>query len=83
MNFLSGKKAYLIAGAGALATFAHLMGWLDDGVYQTICGLLGAGGLAALRAGVAASEANTAKALKEMTPPCPIHLNVGAGDAGK
>ena len=55
MNFLTGKKTYLIAGAVALATFAHIMGWLDDGVYQMICGLLGAGGLAALRAGVTKS----------------------------
>lgn len=55
MNFLIGKKTYLIAGALALVTFARVMGWLDDAAYQMICGLLGAGGLAALRAGVTKS----------------------------
>lgn len=52
---LSGKKTYLIAGGVALAAAAHALGWIDDVVYQAVLGLLGAGGLATLRAGVTKS----------------------------
>lgn len=55
MERLQGKKTYILAAALGLATFARVMGWLDDSLYQTILGLLGAGGLAALRAGVTKS----------------------------
>ena len=48
----SGKKTYLVALGVAIATAAHQLGWIDATVYQTILGLLGAGGLAALRSGV-------------------------------
>ncbi len=54
MNF-DGKKTYIVAAAVALAVFAHSLGWIDDNTFQVILGLLGAGGLAALRAGVTKS----------------------------
>jgi hypothetical protein len=49
---LTGKKTYLAAGGIALATFALWMGWIDQKFYEVLLGLLGAGGLAALRQGV-------------------------------
>jgi hypothetical protein len=49
---LAGKKTYIVGFLIAVVTFVHQMGWIEPGVYQTIMGLLGAGGLAALRAGV-------------------------------
>ena len=52
---MPGKKTYIIAALVALATFAKTMSWIDDQTYQLILGLLGAGGLAALRAGVTKS----------------------------
>ena len=52
---MGGYKTYISAGAMALVTFAKSMGWVDDHVYQILMGFLGAGGLAALRAGVTKS----------------------------
>ena len=52
LNFLSGKKTYAIALlVGGLTVLQHL-GMLDLEVYTVLMGLLGAGGLASLRAGV-------------------------------
>jgi len=48
----TGYRTYLIAAALAVATGAHALGWIDGATYQAIAGLLGAGGLATLRAGV-------------------------------
>lgn len=50
---LSGKKTYLAAAGIAAVAVAHYLGLLDDTAAQTLYGLLGAGGFAALRAGVA------------------------------
>lgn len=55
---MNGYKTYIVAGLIGLATVAHTLGWIDDTVYQVILGLLGAGGLAALRAGVTKSGTN-------------------------
>ena len=49
---LDGKKTYITAVVAALASFAMAMGWLSQGQYQVILGLLGSLGLAALRAGI-------------------------------
>lgn len=52
LSFLEGKKTYIAAIAiGAVVALQHL-GMLDAGTAQTLLGLLGAGGLAALRSGV-------------------------------
>jgi hypothetical protein len=55
MEWLAGKKTYLVAASIALVTFAHSMVWVDDATYAALLGLLGAGGLATLRAGVTKS----------------------------
>ena len=52
MKFLEGKKTYLIAVLVGFATIAHNLQWIDDTVYQWLLGLMGAGGLATLRAAV-------------------------------
>ena len=49
---LDGKKTYIMAALVALATFAKAMSWIDENTYQALLALFGAGGLAALRAGV-------------------------------
>ena len=48
----SGYKTYLAATGIAGVTLLHVLGYLSDETYQTLLGLLGAGGLAALRAGI-------------------------------
>jgi len=52
MSFLSGRKTYVVAAIAGLLTVAHSLGWIDSTSYSTLMGLFGAGGLAALRAGV-------------------------------
>lgn len=52
MGFLKGKKTYLIAMAIGALTALKALGFIDEATYQTILGLLGAGGLMTLRAGV-------------------------------
>ena len=52
---MAGYKTYICAAGLALATFAKAIGWIDDVTYSTLAGLFGAGGLAALRAGVTKS----------------------------
>lgn len=54
MNFLKGRKTYIIAIFGGIATAVHLLGYIDGETYGVIMGALGAGGLATLRMGVAA-----------------------------
>jgi hypothetical protein len=53
MMTLDGKKTYITAAVAALASFALAVGWLSQGQYEVVLGLLGSLGLAALRAGVA------------------------------
>ena len=52
MKWLSGKKTYVVAVLVAVVTAAHQLGKIDAATYTTLLGLLGAGGLATLRAGV-------------------------------
>ena len=49
---VKGYKTYLSAGGIAAITLLHALGYIDDATFQMLLGLLGAGGLAALRAGV-------------------------------
>jgi len=50
--FLSGKKTYIVAAAvGGVAVAQHL-GWISVETANTLLMLLGAGGLATLRAGI-------------------------------
>ncbi|MEQ8504573.1 MAG: hypothetical protein RIB80_04555 [Rhodospirillales bacterium] len=52
MEFLKGKKTYLVAVAAGIVTVVQALGYIDAEMAATIYGLLGAGGLATLRAGV-------------------------------
>jgi len=52
---MTGYKTYLVAACVGVATMAKVLGWIDSAAYETILGLLGASGLAALRAGVTKS----------------------------
>lgn len=49
------NKTYIIAVVIGLLTTAKALGWIDDKTFEILLGLLGAGGLAALRAGVTKS----------------------------
>lgn len=53
LNFLAGKKTYLVAAATGTLTALHALGKISDGLYQQLLVLLGAGGLAAVRAAIA------------------------------
>ena len=50
MNFLKGKRTYLVALGISVVTGAHYLGWVNDSLFQAIMGVLVGGGLAALRA---------------------------------
>lgn len=52
---LPGYKTYLAAFCLCVATGAKALGWIDESQYQTIMAILGALGLAFLRAGVTKS----------------------------
>jgi len=53
-EFLKGKKTYFAALGVAITSAAMFMGWIDGETAAVIYGLLGAGGLASLRAATAA-----------------------------
>ncbi len=48
-TFLTGKRTYIIATAAAVVVFLHQAGYIDQQVYETLLGLLGAGALTTLR----------------------------------
>ena len=52
MDFLKGRKTYILAALAGLTTAAHMLGMIDVELYTTIMGFLGAGGLATLRMGM-------------------------------
>lgn len=56
MGFLDGYKSYIVGAGVALATFAYSMQWIDDAVYKTVLGFLGAGGIYTLRQGIKKAE---------------------------
>jgi len=49
---MSGKKTYIVAGLIGVVTAVRYLGIIDDEIYKAVMAFLGAGGLAALRAGV-------------------------------
>jgi hypothetical protein len=53
MEWLRGKKTYITAIAIGVVTALHAAGKIDQATYETLLALLGAGGLAFLRLGVA------------------------------
>ena len=53
LNWLSGKKTYFVAlGVGLVAVLQYL-GWISNEAAMTLYGLLGATGMATMRAGMA------------------------------
>ena len=55
MQWLSGRKTYLVAALMGVLAMARTLGWLDEQSYQTVLGLLAGLGLGTLRAGVTKS----------------------------
>lgn len=53
LTFLKGHRTYIVAFLIALVAIAHYLNYIDSSVTDALVGLLGAGGLAALRAAVA------------------------------
>ena len=49
---LEGKKAYIVSGVIALATFAKLVGWISEAEFQTLLGFLGALGLYTIKSAI-------------------------------
>jgi hypothetical protein len=52
---LSGYKTYIVAGLAGALTIAHALGYIDSDGYATLMALLGAGGVATVRAAIAKS----------------------------
>lgn len=52
MDYLKGKKTYLVTVAGMLVTGAWMMGWIDDETANKILVLFGFGAGVTLRAGM-------------------------------
>ena len=52
ITYLKGKKSYIIAAGGAVVIGLYLAGVLDLTTTNILLGLLGFGGIAALRAGM-------------------------------
>lgn len=49
---LTGYKTYICAALMVILAGLHALNYINDSVYQTLVGLVGAGGLAGLRAAV-------------------------------
>jgi hypothetical protein len=49
LEVLSGKKTYIVAAVIALATYAELVGWIDQKTFEALIGFLGAIGLYTVR----------------------------------
>lgn len=53
VEWLKGKKTYFMALGVAVVAFAQYMGWLSNEAAVMLYGLLGAGGVATMRAAIA------------------------------
>lgn len=62
MNFLEGKRTYIIAALLGLLSAAKFLGWVDEVTFQTFSVLLTGGGLAAIRAAKPVDSSNGADA---------------------
>ena len=56
MEWLKGKKTYLIAALVGIVAVIQQLGYIDESMAGTILAVLGGGGLATLRAGVSDSK---------------------------
>lgn len=64
IDFLEGKKTYFVAIMVAAVAVAVGAGWIDKNTAALLYGLLGAGGIATLRAAVGRIPKVTPKARK-------------------
>lgn len=55
MDFLKGKKTYIIAIVAGVVVTMGMLGFIDENTQKALLGFLGAGGLATLRAGVSST----------------------------
>lgn len=49
-NWFSGRKTYIVAALGGIVVIANFLGYLDSSTANLLLGILGFGGIAALRA---------------------------------
>ena len=56
MEFLKGKKTYIVAGAALVVIGAQLLGFVDADMANQALGALGFGAIVTLRAAVAKGE---------------------------
>jgi len=57
MKLLSGYKTYLCVAVASGVFAAHLLGFINDAIYQQALAFLGFGSVAALRAAVGGKQA--------------------------
>jgi len=57
MKLLSGYKTYLYVAVASGVFAAHLLGFINDAIYQQALAFLGFGSVAALRAAVGGKQA--------------------------
>lgn len=53
INFLKGKKSYIIAIVGAIITFCYIAGYMSKETYQVLMTLIGVGTIASVRVAIA------------------------------
>lgn len=88
MDSLKGYKTYILAAVIAAATVAKYLGYIDENVYQTLIGLLGAGATATIAAKVnrvhltAEQNQNTVKTLFGASLPPAQTMRQEAGVTG-
>lgn len=56
MSKISGYKTYIVAGIIAAVTFGKIVGWIDEGAFQAIMGILAALGLYTVRSAISKLE---------------------------
>ncbi len=64
MQFIRGKKTYIVAGTMAVVSGLKIFGVIDPAIYETIMGLLAALGFGALRDGVEKAATNIRETLE-------------------
>jgi hypothetical protein len=55
LDFLSGKKTYILAGLGTIVVGLWMFGVIDQATADYVLAAIGLGSIAALRAGIAKS----------------------------
>jgi hypothetical protein len=69
LTLLRGKKTYIVVGCALIVASLHLVGVIGDGPTETALKVLGFGGFATLRAGIASALAEARAQAAPTTPP--------------